>query len=118
MYLYNRKILFNAKNGALNVGTEFSFVGIRCITGTSYDLYAVQDASFIAEPSIKRGSVRGRDEWHGTTIVSSTHYHHQRNERMPGLRPGSALTPRRLFLIERDANIRDIVIVIRSALKF
>ena len=102
----------------MNVGTEFSFVGIRCTTGTSYDLYAVQDASFIAEPSIKRGSVRGRDEWHGTTIVSSTHYHHQRNERMPGLRPGSALTPRRLFLIERDANIRDIVIVIRSALKF
>lgn len=37
--------------------------------------------------------------------------------RMPGLRPGT-LTPRRLFLIERDANIRDIVIVIRSVLKF
>lgn len=37
--------------------------------------------------------------------------------RMSGLRPDT-LIPRRLFLIERDANIRDIVIVIRSALKF
>lgn len=63
----------------MNVGTEFSFVGIRCTTSTSYDLYAVQDASFIAQPSIKRGSVRGRDEWYGTTIVSNTH-NHQRNE--------------------------------------
>lgn len=96
----------------MNIGIEFSFVGIKCTTGTSYGLYAVQDASFIAQPSIKRVLVfvvgmNGMEQllYRIHTTTSET--------RMPGLRPGT-LTPRWLFLIERDANIRDIVIVIRS----